>query len=72
MIPCHDANNAPCYESTIVSPAFSTGPSVWSESAIASADEEPRMVEILTVLNDVFDSIGVQSESGVYRTPFRD
>jgi hypothetical protein len=70
MIPCHDTENAACYESTIDSPAFLAGQNVLVGLATAATDEEPRMVEILTVLNDVFDSIGSQSESGVFRTPW--
>jgi hypothetical protein len=37
-----------------------------SVAATSSSDEEsPRMVEILTVLNDVFDSFCAPAESGV-------
>lgn len=69
MIPCHDANDAACYESTIESPAFAAAQNAWVALAPMGTDEEPRMVEILTVLNDVFDSFNIQSESGVLSVP---
>ncbi len=69
MIPCHDTDNAMCYQSTVESPAFLAGQNVLVGLSPSATDDEPRMVEILTVLNDVFDSIGSQSESGIFRTP---
>ena len=69
MIPCQDANHVMCYESTIESPAFAAAQNAWVALAPMGTDQEPRMVEILTVLNDVFDSFSIESDSGVLSVP---
>jgi hypothetical protein len=70
MIPCHDTQAAVCYETTIESPAFPAAQNASVGLAPMGTDDEPRMVEILTVLNDVFDSFSIQQESGVLNAPF--
>lgn len=66
MIACHETSQPACYQATIESTAAPGAQSVWVGVNLAPPEVEPRAVEILTVLNDVFDSFGSQSESGVH------
>ncbi len=64
MISCHDVAQATRYVATAEAKP-SRYESVHAVNASASTDDDPRMSEILTVLNDVFDSFCAPSESGI-------
>ena len=64
MISGHDVTQQSCY---VVASEAASARQLASHAIDASAlsDDEPRMVEILTVLNDVFDTFCAPSESGI-------
>lgn len=63
---CHETNQPVCYEATIEA-AAATGQRVWVGASLVAPEVEPRTVEILTVLNEVFDSFGIESDTTVPR-----
>lgn len=65
MISCHETNQPVHYETTIETAAAAGDRSVWVGANLVMPEVEPRTVEILTVLNDVFDSFGIESETAI-------
>ncbi|MBA3314618.1 MAG: hypothetical protein M3552_09085 [Planctomycetota bacterium] len=64
MISCHDVTQHACY---VVESEAASARQIASHRAETApmSDDEPRMVEILTVLNDVFDSFCAPTESAI-------
>jgi hypothetical protein len=63
MIACHDVSPAPCASERTSSHADETGAGLSSEEIAC-----PRTVEILTVLNEVFDAFDPLSDAGVLKS----